>query len=273
MKKLAALFCLAAVVTLSARAYAAAPTDTLAEVKKKGVLVAGVKNLLPPFGFVDDKSSAIIGYDIDIVSALAKKLGVKIELKPVTSESRVGQLQSGDIDLIAATMTRTPERAKEIDFSCTYFFTGQKFLAKKGSVKTVKSLEGKKVATVKGSTSELTLKKMIPAAEAVLFETYPEALQALQAGKVQAMTTDEAILAGLYATMADKSRYEIPRLQLTVEPYAVGVRRGDKTLLDFVNKTLVEMEKSGEAKRIFERWFGPKSDFPINRNFKITAGM
>ena len=98
------------------------------------------------------------------MNAIAKKLGVKVELKPVTSESRIPQLIAGEIDIIAATMTRTPARAKEIDFSCTYFFSGQRFLAGKGSIKFLKDLTGKKIATVKGSTSELNLRKAAPKA-------------------------------------------------------------------------------------------------------------
>lgn len=207
------------------------------------------------------------------MNAIAKKLGVKVELKTVTSESRIPQLIAGEIDIIAATMTRTPARAKEIDFSCTYFFSGQRFLAGKGSIKFIKDLAGKKIATVKGSTSEVNLRKVAPKATVVLFERYPEAVQALQAGKVDAVTTDEAILDGLHAKMPDKAKYEVSRLQISVEPYGLGIRKGDKKFVDFVNQTLVEMEKSGEAKKIFNTWFGLNTDFPITRNFKITLGM
>jgi polar amino acid transport system substrate-binding protein len=247
--------------------------DTLAEIKKKGVLVAGVRNQLPPFGFIDDTTKTIIGYDIDFVNTIANKLGVKVELKPVTAESRIPQLTAGDIDIIAATMTRTPERAKEIDFSFTYFFSGQRFLASKGSIKFLKDIADKKIATVKGSTSELNLRKAASKATVVLFERYPEAVQALQEGKVDAVTTDEAILAGLLAKMPDRAKYEISRLQISVEPYGLGIRKGDKSFVDFANQTLIEMEKSGEAKKIFNTWFGPKTVFPINRSFKISDGM
>ena len=247
--------------------------DTLAEIKRKGVIVAGVKHLLPPFGYIDENTKTIIGYDIDFVNAIAKKLGVKVELKTVTSESRIPQLIAGEIDIIAATMTRTPAREKEIDFSCTYFFSGQRFLAGKGSIKFLKDLDGRKIATVKGSTSEQNLRKAAPKATVVLYERYPEAIQALQEGKVDAVTTDEAILAGLLARMPDKAKYEIPRLQLNVEPYGLGIRKGNKDFVDFVNQTLVEMERSGEAKNIYNKWFGLNTDFPITRNFKITLGM
>jgi polar amino acid transport system substrate-binding protein len=273
MKKLSASLLLLTVMLISALACAAEPVDTLAAVQKKGVLVAGVKNMLPPFGYVDEKSQAIVGYDIDFVTALAKKLGVKLELKPVTSEDRFTLLQNGEIDIIAATMSRTAEREKQIDFSCSYFFATQKLLVKKGTIKTIKDLAGKKVATVTGSTSEAGLRKAASDAQVVLFEKYPEAFKALQDGQVDAMTTDEPILAGLLSKAADKQKYEIPRLQIELEKYALGIRKGDKGFTDFVNMIMVEMEKSGEAKKIFVKWFGPKTDFPLNRNFKIAAGM
>ena len=253
-------------------ALAAAPADTLTEVKKKGVLVVGVKDSLPPFGYVDEKSRDIVGYDIDFVRAIAKKLGVKLELKPVTSASRMPQLQEGNIDIIAATMTKNPERAKQIDFSHTYFFTGQKFIARKGTVKRVKDLEGKKIGTAKGSTSEQNVKKSIPNATVLSFDDYPQAFLALQQGKVAAVTTDEAILAGILAKAPNKAQFEIPEVQISDEPYGLGMRKGDRNLVDFVNRTIVEMEKSGEAKRIFEKWFGPATPFHLKRNFRIAAG-
>jgi polar amino acid transport system substrate-binding protein len=273
MKKLVALFMMTAVVTTAAQSFAAAPADTLAAVKAKGVLVAGVKDSLPPFGYIDEKTRTIVGYDIDFVNAIAKKLGVKVELKPVTSATRMPQLQEGNIDIIAATMTKNPERAMQIDFSHTYFFTGQKFISKKGTVKTLKDLEGKRIGTTKGSTSEKNVAKALPTATVLSFDDYPQAYLALQQGKVQAITTDEAILAGLLAkTPANlKGKFEIPNVQISDEPYGLGMRKGDKNFVDFVNKTILEMEKSGEAKKIFEKWFGPKSETPLKRTFTIVA--
>lgn len=269
-KTLSLLLSLAVLAGLAASAFSA---DTLEEVKKKGVLVAGVKDSLPPFGYVDEKTRTIVGYDIDFVRAIATKLGVKLELKPVTSATRMPQLKEGNIDIIAATMTKNPERAKEIDFSDTYFLTGQKFLVKKGTVKSLKDLEKKRIGTAKGSTSEQNVKKAIPTAEVLSFDDYPQAFLALQQGKVAAVTTDESILAGLLAKAPNKKAFEIPpKVQISDEPYGLGMRKGDTAFVEFVNKTLREMEKKGEAKKIYDKWFGPKSDTPIPRNFKIEAG-
>jgi polar amino acid transport system substrate-binding protein len=247
--------------------------DTLEAVKKKGVLVAGVKDSTPGFGFVDEKTREIVGYDVDFVRAIAKKMGVKLELKPVTSASRMPQLTEGNIDIIAATMTATPERAKQIDFSLTYFFTGQKFIVKKGTVKTLADLDGKRIGTAKGSTSEQNAAKALPKATVLSFDDYPQAFLALQQGKVFAVTTDESILANLLGRAPNKQQFEIPDIQISDEPYGLGMRKGDKNFGDFVNKTLLEMEKSGEAKRIFDQWFGPNTAGPLSRGkFKITEG-
>jgi len=244
--------------------------DKLADIKAKGVLVAGIKDSLPPFGFIDQKTRTIVGYDIDFVNAIASKLGVKVELKSVTSATRMPQLQEGNIDIIAATMTKNPERAKVIDFSHTYFFTGQKFLTKKGTLKSLKDLGGKKIGTAKGSTSEKNAAKAVPTATILSFDDYPQAVLALTQGKVAAVTTDESILAGLLSKLP-KGQYEIPDIRISDEPYGLGIRKGNKNFLDFVNKTIVEMEKTGEAKRIFDRWFGPNTDTPLYRTFTITA--
>jgi len=134
-----------ALAMVGAMCGAALAGDTLAEVKKKGVLVAGVKDSLPPFGSVDTNTKEFVGYDIDFVKYIANKLGVKVEYKPVSSANRMPMLMEGRVDLLACTMTKNPERAKQIDFSYTYFLTGQKFLTKKGTVKSLKDLEGKKI--------------------------------------------------------------------------------------------------------------------------------
>jgi len=271
MKKLTSVLSLVTLLLTVVSASAAPPADTLAEIRKKGVLVAGVKDSLLPFGYLDEKSKAIIGYDIDFITAIADKMGVKVVLKTVTSADRIKRLQDGDIDIIAATMTKTPERTAQVDFSHAYFCTGQKFIARKNKVFELKDLEKKRVGTVRGSTSELILKKEIPSARVILFDDYPQAFRALVEDKVDAITTDEAILAGLLAKSPLREKYEIPRLQISTEPYGLGMRKGDRNFVEFVNMTLVEMEGSGEARKIFDKWFGPETDFPIIRNFRIDA--
>lgn len=260
----------AAVLTLML-ALPAWAADTLGTIKQRRALVCGVKDSLPPFGYVDEKTRQIVGYDVDFCRALADKLGVQLRLKAVTSASRIPQLQEGNVDLIAATMTKTPERAKQIAFSHTYFRTGQKFLVKKGTVQRLEDMAGKKIGTAKGSTSEQNARKALPTATVLSFDDYPQAFLALNQGKVIAVTTDESILAGILAKVPNKAAFEIPDIRISEEPYGLGMRKNDKAFVEFVNRTLLEMERSGEAARIFDRWFGPQTATPLKRDFKIQA--
>ncbi len=267
---------IAAAALVAAMFGSALAADTLADVKKKGVLVAGVKDSTPPFGSVDPNTKEYVGYDVDFIRAIAKKAGVKAEFQPVTSANRMPMLQEGRVDILAATMTKTPERAKQIDFSYTYFLTGQKFLTKVGTVKSLKDLEGKAIGTAKGSTSEQNVAKAVPSAKILSFDDYPQAVLALIQGKVIAVTTDESILAGqlgkLEKNPASKGKFEIPDVQISEEPYGLGMRKGDTNWVKFVNDTILEMEKSGEAKKLFDKYFAPDGDNPMKRGtFKITA--
>lgn len=250
----------------------ACAADTLDIIKKKGVLIAGVRQSTPGFGVIDEKTREIVGYDVDFVKAIARKLGVRVELKPVTSANRIPQLIEGKVDIIAATMTKTPDRAKQIEFSNTYFFTVQTFIARKGTVKLLSDLDGRVIGTSKGSTSEQNAKKALPKSRILAFDDYPQAILALQHGTVFAVTTDESILTNLLRTIPNREKYEIPDVQISDEPYGLGIRKGDRNLLAFVNKALVEMEASGEARQIFEKWFGPGTQTPLKRNFRITPG-
>jgi polar amino acid transport system substrate-binding protein len=236
--------------------------DALANIKTKGVLVAGVKDAVVPFGYVDEQSKQLVGFDVDICREIANKMGVKLELKPVTSATRIPQLSEGMVDIAACTMTRKIAREDVIDFSITYFMDGQKLLVKKGSkVKSVKDLAGKKVGTAKGSTSEINIKTAQPKCTVLSFEGYPEAFLALKQGKVAAATTDSVILIGLKGSDENPEKWDIVGDFFSKEPYGIGVRENESNLRDFVNKSLMEMWNDGTYKKIYDKWLGPQTKF------------
>ena len=236
--------------------------DEMADIKAKGVLVAGVKDAVVPFGYVDEQSKQIVGFDVDICREIANKMGVKLELKPVTSATRIPQLSEGMVDIAACTMTRKVSRDDVIDFSITYFMDGQKLLVKKGSkIKSYKDLAGKKVGTAKGSTSEINMRNIQPKCTVLSFEGYPEAFLALKQGKVAAVTTDSVILIGLKGSDENPEKWEIVGDFFSREPYGIGVRENESNLRDFVNKSLMEMWNDGTYKKIYEKWLGPKTKF------------
>ena len=248
------------IVVLSLGSVAVA--DEMADIKAKGVLVAGVKDAVVPFGYVDELSKEIVGFDVDICREIANKMGVKLELKPVTSATRIPQLSEGMVDIAACTMTRKVSRDDVIDFSITYFMDGQKLLVKKGGkIKSYKDLVGKKVGTAKGSTSEINMRNIQPKCTVLSFEGYPEAFLALKQGKVSAVTTDSVILIGLKGSDENPEKWEIVGDFFSKEPYGIGMRENESNLRDFVNKSLMEMWNDGTYKKIYEKWLGPNTKF------------
>ena len=233
---------------------------TLQDIKARGKLIVGVKTDYPPLGFLD-KKGVNKGFDIDISKALSKELFWKenaVEFVSVTSENRIPFLISRKIDLIAATLTITEERKSEVDFSIPYFITGQTILVRADSkITKYQDLARKKVATIRGSTGDIAIGELVPDAERIKFERNFEALQALKERRVQAFVQDFVLL---YA-LAQKN----PGLKMAgVQPfqpgrYGLGVRKGDKEWLDFINATLTKMKETGEYGKLLDKWFGPEA--------------
>lgn len=250
---------------LACMALVAAPVmaqDTIGTIKARGKLIAGVKDTVRPFGFVEEKTGNLIGFDCDICRYIAKQLGVDIEFKPVTSQTRIPTLVQGNVDMLAATMTHTKSRDEEIDYSITYFYDGQKLLVKKTSgIYSYEDLDGKKVGSAKGSTSEQNIARVQPGCTVVSFENYPEAFLALKQGKVEAVTTDSSILLGLQASDENPKDYAIVGDFFSDEPYGLGVPENDSKWRDFVNNSLIEMWNSGEYEKIYNKWFGPDTKY------------
>ncbi|WP_217557370.1 transporter substrate-binding domain-containing protein [Paenibacillus sp. GbtcB18] len=237
-------------------------TKTLDAIKQRGKFVVGVKFDTNLFGLKDPGTGQVNGFDIDISKAIAKKLlgdETKVELKEVTSKTRIPMLQKGDIDAIIATMTISEERKKEVDFTDVYFKAGQSLLVKKGSdIKSIDDVvkkKGVKVLTVKGSTSAKNIRAKAPNAQVLEFENYQEAFTALKSGKGEALTTDNAILYGM--TKQDPN-YEVVGGTFTDEPYGIAVRKGDAEFTKAVNDVLKELKDSGEYAKIYEKWIGEK---------------
>ncbi|MXQ55710.1 glutamate ABC transporter substrate-binding protein [Shimazuella alba] len=235
--------------------------NTLEDIKKRGKLVAGVKYDTYLFGYKDPSDKQVKGFEIDLMKAFAKKIlgdENKIEFKEVTSKTRIKLLDAGDIDLIAATMTVSPERQKQVDFSRIYFLAGQSLLVKNDStIKSINDLKGKKVSTSKGSTSAKNMKKMAPDAILEEYENYADSLTALKSGKVDAVTTDDSILMGMQQQNPD---LKLVGGQFTKEPYGIAVKKGNSTLQKELNTFIQEIWDNGQYATLYKKWF--KKDAP-----------
>ncbi|MNP18341.1 ABC transporter glutamine-binding protein GlnH precursor [compost metagenome] len=234
--------------------------DGLAEIKDRGKLVVGVKFDTKLFGLKDPSSGNVEGFDIDIAKQLAKHIlgdENKIELKEVTSKTRVPMLNNGEIDMVVATMTITEERKKEVDFSDVYFLAGQSLLVKKGSpIQGIEDVTAEtKVMSSKGATSVKNIKEKVPGITVLEFDNYQDAFSALKAGQGDALTTDDAIL---YGMAAQDPNYEVVGKPFTEEPYGIAIRKGNSDLVQAVNDTLKELHENGEYDAIYEKWIGKK---------------
>src|ERR1700736_2579552 len=251
----------------------AADDNSLDAIKKRGTIKIGVKYDAPPFGSLNPQTNAVTGFDVDIARAVAKKIfgsPDKVELVQVKSDNRIPLVQNGDIDAFVATATITPARMKTIDFSTVYYRAGQSLLVKKGSpVKSYKDLDGKGVCSVQGSTPEQTIRRLVPKANVVTFETYPECLTALRGGRVDAVTTDNVILGGFEAQ--DPTSLDLVGGLFTFEPYGIGIRKGNASLVKAINDTLDELKKSSEYAKIHEKWLKKPLPGDFNKWFGMPA--
>lgn len=242
--------------------------DVLDRVKSKGVLTVGVV-IDPPFG-IKNKNGTLSGYDVDFAIAIAKKLGVKPVILELDTDERVNALNTNKIDILTA-YTKTAEREKQVSFSYGYFVTGQKFVAKLRKIQTLDDVKSLSVGAIRDTTSEKLAKKELAGTTIISFTDVDEAFRFLQQGKIDAITYDEPILAAKLFAMPGKQQYEISPVSLSTKAYGLAVVKGEKRLVGVINDTLSELEDSGEASRIFERWFGPTSSAPLQRIFKIQS--
>lgn len=259
---------------LTAMGPGVARADQVEDIRQAGELVCGVLGTDEPNSFVDPATRTIVGYDVDLCAAVAARLGVKLTIKQLAVAARIPELQQGRVDILAASLTHTKEREEVIDFSLTTFVTGQKVLVRRASgIASISELDGRRVSTVKGGTQEPNIRRAVPGVQVVTFETTPQALVALQQRKSDGFVNDEVSLLTAYAKLgrAQKDYLILPE-NISVEPLALGLRKGEPAFKAFVDDVLHGLEASGEAERLFIKWYGPDSrvQFPA-RTFRIET--
>ncbi|MCL9659301.1 glutamate ABC transporter substrate-binding protein [Paenibacillus hunanensis] len=237
-------------------------SSQLDQIKQRGKLIVGVKYDTKLFGLKDPSSGNVEGFDVDMAHALAKSIlgdESKVELKEVTSKTRIPMLNNGDIDMVIATMTITDERKKEVDFSDVYFQAGQSLLVKKGSP--IKGIEDVTADTTilaaKGATSIKNIEEKVPNVKVLEYDNYQDAFNALKAGQGDALTTDDAIL---YGMAAQDPNYEVVGKPFTDEPYGIAVKKGQTALVEAINKGLTDMKADGSYNELYKKWIGKEPE-------------
>ncbi len=225
------------------------------EVKKNGKLVLATGNYRP-FEYHDEQTNKIVGYDIDVAEAIAKKIGVPLEVKEMQFTSLIPTLQNGQADFVIAAMYITDQRKEVVDFAEPYMDTGMVLVVKAddNSVKSPSDLNGKVVGVKTGATSEKVAQDFKDKGVNITIKSYKETvdyLLDLENGRI-----DVAINDLLNQLEYNKTH---PTVKVVGDPFTkaslgIAVKKGDKELVDLVNGVLKEMKQNGEADKLYKKW-------------------
>jgi len=256
------------------------PADsTMAKIQQKGKLVVGTKFDQPGFGLKNPTTGKVEGFDVEIAKLVAAGIfggsasdaEKKIEFVETVSAVRESSITDGKVDMVVATYTINDARKQIVDFAGPYFVAQQDIMVKKDdtSIKSVDDLNGKKVCSAQGSTSIKNVQAKAPQADlSIQFKTYSECAAALGDGRVQAVTTDNTILAGLVQQSA--GAYKLVGKPFSDEPYGIGMKKGDDAFRTFLNDRIEKIEANGDWKDAFDATLGkldlkaPKPPTPDN---------
>lgn len=247
-------FTIALVATLFAAGATQAQTALDDVLKAKEIKIA-IPTDYPPYGFVGIDLKPV-GLDIDMAQLIATRLGVKVELIPVTSANRIPYLQTRKADLVISTLGKNPDRLKVIDFTAAYspFFQAV-FAAKSLPIKGWADLDGKTIAVTRGAMEDEELGKVGPAGMQVKrFEDNAATLAAFMAGQTQVIATSASV-AGTIMQKNPQLGTEY-KLLLKDSPNFIGVAKGEDKLRTRVNEIIAEARKDGTIDKMAQKWLG-----------------
>ncbi|WP_255955902.1 glutamate ABC transporter substrate-binding protein [Streptomyces odontomachi] len=260
LRKFTAVTAVALTLTLSVTACSKKKDDNSGSGGSKKITI-GIKFDQPGLGLKEPDGS-FSGFDVDVATYIAKQLGYStkdIEWKETPSADRENALARGDVDYIVASYSITPEREQKVDFAGPYALVHQDLLVRKDEKITKGTdLNGKKLCSVTGSTSAQNVKDEIaPKAQLKNYGTYSECLDGVLSGAVDALTTDDSILAGYAAQDNYKGKVKLAGLKLSNENYGVGIKKGATKLKGQINDALEKMVSDGSWEKAVKANFGP----------------
>ncbi|MBF6329108.1 glutamate ABC transporter substrate-binding protein [Nocardia transvalensis] len=254
--------------TASLRPTGAENGPALDAIRARGRLLVGLDPGSNLFSFRDPITGTLAGFDVDIAKEIARDLfgdPERVEYRMLSSAERERALQEHTVDVVVKTMTITCDRRQRVDFSTPYFLSHQRVLAVKNSgITGLADLAGKRVCVAAGTTSLNLIRRKQPAASILTVPAWADCLVVLQQRQVDAVSTDDALLAGL--AIQDQYYTEMVGDNLSDEPYGVGIPKGNDDMVRFVNATLERIRADGTWSRLYQRWLlsvlGPSSGPP-----------
>lgn len=260
----------AAAIALSSAALPAL-ADQWQDIQQRKELRCATFADVPPFAAPDPKTREMVGFDVDLCDALAKQFGVKATVVPVSVEARVPEVKMGRVDVTVANLAYTLSRAEQIQFSHPYYLAKEMLAVKASDTGTKKAdFRGKRLASTKGSTSELSIK--LNGSEPVTFQDTGSAYMAVQQNKAVGMVANTMTITKLVNQSKSGGAVELKMIQepMAFQPIGVGMKKDEPTLLAKVNDALLALDKAGEINRLWNKWLGPNTEYKMVRDEKVV---
>jgi glutamate/aspartate transport system substrate-binding protein len=260
--------------------------ETLAKIRNSGVIVIGHSTTSIPFSYLPSPGARPTGYSISIcehiVDAIRTQLklpNLRIQYQPVRPENRISLLTNGGIDIECGATTGTTERRKEVDFSATIFVAATRVVVQKGGqIRSLRDLNGRKVAVTHGTTNEQILEDLSRnrklAIELVRSNDHDMSYASMRQGRADAVAMDDVLLIGMINEAGDYGKVLFLDDTLSSEPYGVMMRKSDPDLKTLVDNSIDEMINQGVMAKLYMQWF--RSPIPpkrVNLNLPFTAEM
>lgn len=267
MKKLRLLVLLLFSLTLSACSTIeerANHQDTWNKIQKQKKIVVGLDDSFVPMGF-EKKNGQLTGYDIDLAKKVFAIYKIKVDFQIIDWSMNVTELRNGTIDLIWNGFSITKERAEKVAFSRPYLKNDQVLVVKKNSpITSFSQMKNYQLGLQTGSTAQQwydSKQKLLKAKQTVLYDQIPNAFLDLRAGRIQGILLDKIYAQYYLAHLKEKNYRIIVNKRVPADLFAVGIRKGDKTLTKKINQALVKLQKNGELAKLNQKWFGTSSNY------------
>lgn len=263
-------FATLAALAASVAAVTPAKADQLADILSAKKLRCATFADVSPFSAPDPKTREMAGFDVDLCNAIAKELGVTAEVKPVSVEARVPEVKLGRVDITVANLAYTQSRAEQIQFSDPYYLAKEMLIVPTTDEGKVKAdFVGKRIASAKGSTSEMSIK--LNKSEPLTFQDTASAYLAVQQGKARGMVANTMTTTKF--VNESKSRGKEMRMieePMLYQPIGIGMQKDQPALTAKVNEILRKLDADGEINKIWDKWLGQGTEYKMTRTDKVV---
>jgi polar amino acid transport system substrate-binding protein len=249
---------------------ASASADQLSDITQRKELRCGTFADVLPFAAPDAKTREMVGFDVDLCKAIAKRWGVAANITPLSVEARVPEVKLGHVDITVANLAYTLGRAEQIQFSDPYYIAKEMLAVKASDPGATKAdFRGKRLASTKGSTSELAIK--MNESDPLTFVDTGSAFMAVQQNKAVGMVANTMTITKL-VNQSKESGQPLKMIEepMVLQPIGVGMKKDEPALLAKVNETLLAMDQAGEINQLWDKWLGPSTEFKMTRTDKVA---